>query len=152
MAEAEVPDPIRAFPVVVTGRISQRGEVDTFWFEATAGQTLTFEGRSGHGSVDLSVGIFKAEPSWFDPNHMEQIEYNDEPLFFPGLSTDARVAHTFRKAGRYCVKVRVVLRSGERRRRLRTSNFSGSPAPPDAASEAEGERVGGAAIYQGVIA
>ena len=105
MTEAGVPDSIRAFPVVIAGRISQRGEVDTFWFEAAAGQTLTFQGRSGHSSLDLSLGILESAPSWFDPNHMEQIAYNDEPLFFPGLSTDAQVVHTFRKAGRYCIKV-----------------------------------------------
>jgi hypothetical protein len=102
--ETEVRDPIRAFPLVIAGKISKRGEVDTFWLEAAAGQTLTFQAASGHSSLDLSFRIFESAPSWFDPNHMEQIAYNDEPLFFPGLSTDAQIVHTFRKGGRYCVK------------------------------------------------
>ena len=152
MAEAEVPNPIRAFPVVVTGRISQRGEVDTFWFEATAGQTLTFQGRSGHNSVDLSVGILRAAPSWFDPKHMEQMDYNDEPLFFPGLSTDAYVAHTFPKAGRYCVKVESSTGQGSADAVYELLISPGALPRPTLHPKPKENGWGRAAIYQGVIA
>lgn len=103
--EGAAPVPARSFPLILSGRISQRGETDVFWFEATAGQTLTFQTASGHNSLDLALGLYRPSPSWFDPNHMEQIAYNDEPLFFPGLSTDAQITHTFQKSGRYCLKV-----------------------------------------------
>jgi hypothetical protein len=105
VAESKAPDPIRALPLVVAGRISKRGEVDVFWFEADAGQTLTFQAKSGNSSLDPLLSIVERSPSWLDPNHMDRIAFNDEPLFFPGLSTDAQLVHTFRKAGKYCLKV-----------------------------------------------
>ena len=79
--------------------------MDAFWLRCAAGQTFTFAAKSGHSSMDPSLALYRRAPSWLDPNHMEQIAYNDEPLFFPGLSTDAHLVHTFRKAGKYCVKV-----------------------------------------------
>ena len=105
IGETDVPETISSFPLVVSGRISQRGEVDTFWLDAAAGQTLTFAVRSGHSSMDPSVALFRRAPTWLDANHMEQIAFNDEPLFFPGISTDAHLVHTFREGGRYCLKV-----------------------------------------------
>jgi hypothetical protein len=105
IAETDVPGTITSFPLVVSGRIAQRGEVDTFWLDAATGQTLTFAVRSGHSSMDPSVALFRRAPTWLDPNHMEQIAFNDEPLFFPGISTDAHLVHTFREGGRYCLKV-----------------------------------------------
>lgn len=105
VAETDAPDPIRAFPFAVTGRISERGEEDTYWIEAAAGQTLTFEAKSGHSSFDPLLAIFEAAPTWLDKGHMERIAFNDEPLFFPGLSTDAHLVHTFAEGGRYCLKV-----------------------------------------------
>jgi hypothetical protein len=105
VSEDAVPDPIRALPLGVSGRISRRGEVDAFWFEAAAGQTLTFEAKSGNNLLDPSLSILEQAPTWLDPKHMQRIAFNDEPLFFPGLSTDAQLVHTFHKAGRYCLKV-----------------------------------------------
>jgi hypothetical protein len=103
--EADVPNPIREFPLAVAGRISERGEVDTFWFHAAAGQTFTFQAKSGHGAFDPTLAIFERSPSWLDPNRMERIASNDEPLFFPGLSMDAFLVHTFAKAGVYCLRI-----------------------------------------------
>ncbi len=105
LAETDVKDTLPAFPLTIAGSISKRGEVDAFWFQAIAGQTLTLQASSGHSALDLSLGIFEPAASWFDPKHMEQIAYNDEPLSFPGLSTEPRITHTFQKAGRYCLKV-----------------------------------------------
>jgi hypothetical protein len=44
-------------------------------------------------------------PTWFDPQRLTAVAGNDEPLFFPGFSTDARLAHRFARAGKYCLRV-----------------------------------------------
>jgi hypothetical protein len=96
---------IKTVPVVVTGRIEQRGEADEFWFEAQAGRTLTFQAFSGHTSFDPSLSLLQPNPTWLDPKRMERIAFNDEPLFFPGLSTDAHLVHTFTESGKYCLRL-----------------------------------------------
>jgi hypothetical protein len=129
--ETEVPNPIHAFPLAITGQISERGEIDTFWFQASAGQTLTFEAKSGHSSYDPSLGIFQHAPSWLDPNHMERIAFNDEPLFFPGLSTDAHLVHTFAKDGKYCVRVQSANGQGNADSVYELRISKGATPPPD---------------------
>ncbi|MEX2262253.1 MAG: hypothetical protein WD696_09895 [Bryobacteraceae bacterium] len=98
-------DPIPGFPVIVNGRLVKRGEVDAYWIEAGAGQTLTFEISSGHAAFDPSVSLYEPSGSWFDSDRLNRIAFHDEPLFFPGLPTDGRLVHRFAKAGKYCVKV-----------------------------------------------
>lgn len=92
-------------PVVVNGSLARRGEVDSFWMEARAGETMRFDVYSGFGAFDPSVSVWAPAASWFDADRLERIAVNDEPLSFPGLSTNARLTHRFEKAGRYCVRV-----------------------------------------------
>jgi hypothetical protein len=105
LSESEVPDPVRSLPLVVSGAISQRGETDSYWVEVGAGQMFTVQTKSGHPSLDPLLRILKRAPSWLDPNHLEQVAFNDEPLFFPGLATDAHLVHRFSEAGRYCIRI-----------------------------------------------
>jgi hypothetical protein len=105
LAEADVPALTQTFPIAIAGRIAERGEVDMFWFKAEAGQSLTFHAKSGHNSFDPSVSILERTPTWLDPSHLERIASNDEPLFFPGLSTDSHLVHTFARAGIFAVSV-----------------------------------------------
>ncbi len=92
------------FPVVVNGVLKERGETDAYWIEAKAGETLTFEAKAG-GTLDPGLSLWVSSGSWFDTERLERVAVNDDPLYFPGLSTDARLVHRFEKAGRYCLKV-----------------------------------------------
>jgi hypothetical protein len=80
LVASEVGDPVRSLPLVVSGAISQRGEADSYWVEVGAGHTLTVQTKSGHPSFDPLLRILKRAPSWLDPNHLEQVAFNDEPL------------------------------------------------------------------------
>jgi hypothetical protein len=93
------------FPVVVNGRIAHPGESDEYWIEPSAGETLTFEAISGAPGFDPSVTLYEPSGSWFDPQRLNLMALNDEPLYFPGLSTDARLVHRFARSGKYCLKV-----------------------------------------------
>lgn len=97
--------PLRAFPVTLNGRIANRGENDSYWIDVEAGDTFTFEAVSGHPSFDPSIGIHEPSGSWFEAKRLNRIAFNDEPLHFPGLSSNPRLVHTFAKKGGYCVKV-----------------------------------------------
>ncbi len=97
---------LQRFPVVINGRIEKPGESGVVWLETKAGQTLTFTATSGNGTLDPSLSILEQSGSWFDPGRLNIVAFNDEPLYFPGLSTDARLVHTFSKPGRYALQIR----------------------------------------------
>jgi hypothetical protein len=105
LVEGAVAGTLAQFPIVVSGRLSQPGESDVYWIEVAAGRTLTFEAVSGTAGFDPSVALFEPSGSWFDPGRLNRIAFNDEPLYFPGLSTSARLVHRFSRGGKYCVKV-----------------------------------------------
>src|SRR5207249_8828066 len=63
------------------------------------------EATSFTDSFDPSVTLYEPSGSWFDPHRLNQVAANDEPLYFPGLSTDARLVERFARAGKYCVRV-----------------------------------------------
>src|SRR5262249_24980869 len=86
-------------------RIMRPGESNDFWIDAPADKTLTFEVTSGAAGFDPSVAIYEPTGSWFDPNRLNRVASNDEPLYFPGLSTNARLVQRFVQGGKYCVKV-----------------------------------------------
>jgi hypothetical protein len=131
VAETDVTDTLERFPTVVTGRIASRGETDSYWIRAETGQTLTFEAFSVHAPFDPVIGLYEASGSWFDSQRLNQIAFNDEPLFFPGLSTNARLVHRFEKGGRYCVKLQAFSGQGgpDFVYELRVSPGTTSPPP-----------------------
>src|SRR5882762_7256079 len=102
-------------PSVFNGRIARRGESDYYAFDVKAGQTLTFEALSGLSSIgaaggnavgfDPSLSIFEPSGSWFDPQRINRIAFNDEPLWVIGRLTDAYLVHKFAKAGRYLLRI-----------------------------------------------
>lgn len=93
-------------PEVINGRLANRGEMDRFWIEAKAGQTLTFEARSGFAGFDTALVLAEPSGSWFDSQRLNRLAFNDEPLHFPGLANEARLVHRFVKAGRYALQIR----------------------------------------------
>ena len=96
---------VRQFPVVINGRLAQPGATDSYWIEASAGETLTFEAASFSDEFDPSLVLSEPSGSWFDSHRLNPIASNDEPLSFPGLSTNARLVERFPKSGKYCVQV-----------------------------------------------
>lgn len=104
--ENSLAGPLTKLPVVVTGKLAKRGEVDTVWIEAKAGETLTFSATGGIANFDPSLTLAEPSGSWFDEGRLNRIAFNDEPLHFPGLSADARLVHRFEKSGRYVIQVR----------------------------------------------
>ncbi len=104
--ESSESSPLRRFPVVVNGRIAHAGECDSFWIEAGAGQILTLQAKSLSDGFDPSLAVAEKSGSWFDPDRFNEIASNDEPLSFPGLSTDARLVERFPHAGKYRVQVK----------------------------------------------
>src|SRR5437016_3923650 len=105
LPESETKGMIRQFAVIINGRLAQPGASDSYWIEASAGETMTFEATSFGDAFDPSVILSEPSGSWFDPKRLNPIASNDEPLYFPGLSTNARLVERFAKSGRYCVQV-----------------------------------------------
>jgi hypothetical protein len=103
--EATVTGTLKQFPIMISGRLSQPGETDAYWIEIAAGTTLTFEAISRVAGFDPGVALYEPSGSWFDAQRLNRIAFNDEALYFPGLSTNARLVHHFTRAGKYCVKV-----------------------------------------------
>ncbi len=96
---------LEAFPVAVNGRIAKKGEVDYYRFDAQPGETLSFEAFSGFSAFDPSIAILEPSGSWFDPHRLNRVAFNDEPLYFPDFSTDAKLVHRFERGGSYLVSV-----------------------------------------------
>lgn len=92
-------------PAVITGTLTKPGEVDTYWFRVSAGETWTFEGKGGGSTNDLALALYEPSGSWFDSRRLNRVASNDEPLHFPGLSSSPRLVHRFRTAGRYGLSV-----------------------------------------------
>jgi len=107
--------PVARVPALFTGRIFRRGESDFYAFDASAGETLTFEALSGLPSIgapggnangfDPALTIWERSESWFDPKRLQRLAFNDEPLWVIGQLTNAHLVHTFRKSGRYYLRI-----------------------------------------------
>lgn len=102
-------------PVVLSGKIAQRGETDYYAFNVAAGQTLTFEaisglptnGAPGGGTAgfDPAISLYEASGSWFDSKRVNRIAFNDEPLWVIGKPTGAYLVHNFASKGRYLLRI-----------------------------------------------
>ncbi len=103
--EKQAGETLRRFPLVINGRLAQPGESDAYWIEVAANQTLTFEAGAAEAKFDPELVLYEPSGSWFDPHRLNRIGFNDEPLYFPGLSTGARLVQHFARGGRYCVQV-----------------------------------------------
>lgn len=97
--------PLRQFPIIVNSRIRDSGDYDTFPIDPEPGDVLTIEAISGHDSFDPTVTLFEESGSWFNSHRLNRLAFNDEPLSFPGLSTDARLVWRFEHAGKYRLQV-----------------------------------------------
>lgn len=108
---------VAGLPALYAGRLARRGESDYYSFHAQAGQTLTFEVISGFPQIaaggsaatvpnfDPALTIYEPAGSWFDPQRLNRIAYNDEPVWVFGKPTDAYIIHRFDKAGEYLLRI-----------------------------------------------
>ncbi len=99
------PSKLERFPVAVFGRIRSKGDINEYSFDVAAGDELSFDVGAGNGAFDPAVTIFEPAGSWFDASRLKRIAYQDEPLYFPGLSKDTHLTHKFAKAGRHVLRV-----------------------------------------------
>lgn len=66
---------------------------------------VSLEASSGVPGFDPSVRLYELSGNWFDSERLNELAFNDEPLYFPGLSTDACLVHRFERGGQHCAKV-----------------------------------------------
>ena len=107
---------VHVFPagpgLLMDGKIEKRGGVNRYPIDVESGQTLCFEVTSGFRGFDPSITIVEKTGSWFDPERLNRVAFNDEPLYFPGLSQDARLVHRFEKAGKYEARISAFMGQG----------------------------------------
>ena len=48
-------------------------------------------------NFDPALTIYEPSGSWFDPERLNRIAYNDEPVWVFGKPTDAYLVHRFRQ-------------------------------------------------------
>ena len=96
--------PLLRLPVVINGGLSKIGEVDYFSFQAHKGQELLFEAHSGSGILDPQLTLYEPSGSWFDPNQLTRLAFNDEAVSHSPISS-AGLTFRFSKKGRYLVRV-----------------------------------------------
>lgn len=69
---------IPRLPSVVSGTLGTTGEVDSYVFDADAGQELFFEVLQA-GRTDPQIAIYERAGSWFDSKALRRLAFNDEP-------------------------------------------------------------------------
>ena len=110
------------FPVVVNGKLSQKGELDYYGFEVADGQELTFEVIS-HLGIEPQLTLYELTGSWLDPDHATELAFHlgrlgtPDPLFqrvktqIPPYEKP-RLTYQFPQEGRYLVQVGAFLSKG----------------------------------------
>lgn len=90
-------------PAIANGTISQHGEVDYYEFAGVAGREVLIEVGSGIGGFDPTLTLYEPAGSWFDPERLIRLAYNDEPNRMAGQT--ARLRHRFARNGHYVAAV-----------------------------------------------
>ena len=131
---------LSSFPVVVHGRIDEKGQIDDYELEVQSGQELLFEAGSGTALMDPTLTLLAPTGSWLNPGRLTRLAYNDEPIHFPGYSSDPRMKYRFQESGRYILRVGTFLGPGSADHiyQLRVAPITGNahwnrhrtPAPP----------------------
>ena len=101
-------------PIVINGKISEAGEVDTYAFEAMEGQYLLLEvisKPSGVPSPEITgfksqIALYQPTGSWFDPHRATWLASSrDEPTTENSFPKNSRLIYRFPKMGRYIAEV-----------------------------------------------
>src|SRR5437762_4885959 len=96
---------ISALPVVIHAKLLRGGEVDYYSFEAQQGETLRFDAIPSGGGLDPGLTLYEPTGSWFRPDRLTELAFNDEEVSYPGLPVRAVLTHKFLRKGRYFVRV-----------------------------------------------
>jgi len=103
-----------SFPVVVNGKLAERGEVDYYSFEAAGGQALRFELAGlalSNDSSDPQLILYEPTGSWFDPDRGTRLEVADLSRPPPGEQPQItshrlpRFTRLFERGGRFALEV-----------------------------------------------
>ncbi len=99
------------FPVVISGKIDEEGEVDFYSFEVPKNQELRFEAftrtgqdpnfRTGNG-FDAHLALYESGETWFDPNRLYRLANSYHPAPLKTLTT---LTYRFSESGRYLLRV-----------------------------------------------
>jgi hypothetical protein len=101
----ELAQKVSAYPVVINGKIVASGQVDYYSFEVQPGETLRFDALTAGSNLDPSLALFEPTGSWFRPDRLTELAFNDEEISYPGLPVSATITHKFPHKGRYFVRV-----------------------------------------------
>ena len=96
--------PLAGYPAAIHGRIHEVGEVDYYSFTARKGQELLFEAFSS-AAMDPAVTLYEPTGSWFDPDRAIRLAFHDEPVSYPGRTTEPSLTYQFQKDGDFLVRV-----------------------------------------------
>ncbi|MEX2264850.1 MAG: hypothetical protein WD696_23045 [Bryobacteraceae bacterium] len=95
--------PIPAYPVVVNGKLTDKGEVDYYIFEAQKGEKLRFDALTAGEGFDPYLTLYEPTGSWFRSDRLTELAFNDEPVSYPGFPLQAVLTYEFPRKGRYLV-------------------------------------------------
>jgi hypothetical protein len=104
------------WPVIVNGRLDRPGAFNLYTFQVREGEKLGFEvfsrpigdapaNKLVQSGFDAQLFLYKTGGSWFDPDRLESLAYNDDPTF-DSIDANPQLAYKFNKPGKYLVEVR----------------------------------------------
>ena len=119
-----------SFPIVVNGKLSEKGQQDFYSFEVSQGEELLFSVRSDLGptnSYQAAAGIrlYQSSASWFDPKRVVRLLIEGpalswEPIHRYERTTSTgkftlfrRFSHRFPSSGRYFLSVGTFVGAGD---------------------------------------
>lgn len=97
-------------PVVVNGKIGQKGETDYYSFRVAAGEELVFQIQSRPPEREVSGGwdpyltLYQPGSSWFDSDRAKRLAHNSEPTS-QHITAMPHLRYRFARAGNYLVEV-----------------------------------------------
>ncbi len=90
-------------PLILNGRLSSDGEVDSYALEVTAGDAFTFELFSPAETFRSTLRLFREEGSWLRGDKPAELEFSHKGSYSPSQARHWR--HRFSRGGRYLVAV-----------------------------------------------
>ena len=84
--------------MAVHGRIAEVGEVDYYSIDVPQGGALRFEALSSD-PLDPAIAIYELTGSWFSPDRATRLAFLDDPVSYPGLTTEAVAGLPLRESG-----------------------------------------------------
>ena len=96
--------PVQSRPAAVHGRIAEVGEVDYYSIDVRQGEELRFEALSSD-PLDPAIAIYELTGSWFSPDRATRLAFHDDPVAYPGLTTETALNYRFEKTGNFLVRV-----------------------------------------------